>query len=520
MPKKNDVCEKCGEQLNAVGHCTNRSCTKSKNNDNHMPESEGDLSKEQKNAINFKNDTDFLIRGMPGCRKTTVIVHRAMKFVADFEKQYGEGKGKILIVAFNKALISYVQKMIRTSKDLSTTQKNRIEVKTFHQMASSVLRKMGISTRKRATEREKDEAMRTAIARRKSDGPHRLLEKSLEFWKEEVQWMKGWMKPERETYINKMPRTGRGTSVRVTQADKNIIFDVYEFFEEELDRKGLSEWDDLALELYGNMDQLTDEHKYDHILIDEAQDFPPVWLITINKLARFSLTVAADVAQKIYKRAFSFKDCGIHVTGRRSRTLGKSYRCTKEIVALAQAFRDQMKRIQNSDELAQLPIPDHDGVKPVWIHRDDKDKAMRMLIDTLKSFNMKFNTKNLAILAYRNTDCKSVVANLKAAGLDAQLVKRDQLSIDGELIPVTTLHQVKGLEFRHVFIWGLRDSVIPGASLHYKDADAENEEVLDYGRALLYVAVTRAKEGVWMFSDSKTPSRFISELDHDLYKKL
>ena len=104
--------------------------------------------------------------------------------------------------------------------------------------------------------------------------------------------------------------------------------------------------------------------------------------------------------------------------------------------------------------------------------------------------------------------------------MEARQAKREELSIDGEFIPVTTLYQVKGLEFKHVFIWALRDSVIPGASLHYKDADADEEEVLDYERRLLYVAVTRAKEGVWMFSDSKTPTRFISELDNDLYENL
>jgi superfamily I DNA/RNA helicase len=182
-----------------------------------------------------------------------------------------------------------------------------------------------------------------------------------------------------------------------------------------------------------------------------------------------------------------------------------------------------MTHIRNSEELADLPVPDHDGIPPVWIHRDNKDEAMRELIDALNSLKeagTNFNTKNLVILGYRHKDGKQVVAALKAVGLNAQQVRRDQLSLDGEFIPVTTLYQVKGLEFKHVFIWGLRDSVIPGASLHYKDDDADEEEVIDYGRRLLYVAVTRAKEGVWMFSDSKTPTRFISELDNDLYENL
>jgi superfamily I DNA/RNA helicase len=494
-------------------------------NNNGDFERAADLNKEQKEAVNFTNDGELLIKGMPGCGKTTVIVHRALTFVSDYENLYGEEKGRILIVAFNRALAGYIKTIIRNSKDLSEAQKNRIDVSTFHQMASSVLRKIGVPppSKGRASEKATDEAMMRAITRRKQNRSHRLLEKNVEFWKEEISWMKGWGPPEREIYVNKMPRTGRGTGVRVTKEDRDHIFDVYELFQEELGQKGLAQWDDMALELYENLDKLTDEHKYNHVLVDEAQDFPPIWLITVNKLTRFSLTVAADVAQKIYKRAFSFKDCGINVTGKRSKTLDKSYRCTKQIVALAQAFRDQMTHIRNSEELADLPVPDHDGIPPVWIHRDNKDEAMRELIDALNSLKeagTNFNTKNLVILGYRHKDGKQVVAALKAVGLNAQQVRRDQLSLDGEFIPVTTLYQVKGLEFKHVFIWGLRDSVIPGASLHYKDDDADEEEVIDYGRRLLYVAVTRAKEGVWMFSDSKTPTRFISELDNDLYENL
>ena len=484
-----------------------------------------DLSKEQKKAVNFTNDGDLLIRGMPGCGKTTVIVHRALKFVLDYEDRHGEGKGRILIVTYNASLVSYVKKIIRASKDLATAQKRRIEVRTYHSLASHVLKSINAPSpsKGRANEGTVKQAMMRAITRQKQIRSHRLLQKDVEFWKDEISWMKGWGPPDRKTYVHDMPRTGRGTAVRVTKDDRELIFDVYELFQEELNQEGYAEWDDMALELFKNLDRLNDEHKYDHVLIDEAQDFPPIWLITVNKLTRFSLTVAADVAQKIYKRAFSFKDCGINVTGRRSKSLDKSYRCTKQIVALAQAFRNQMTHIQNSDELGDLPIPDHDGVPPVWVHRDDKDEAMRELIDALKSLKeagTKFNTNNLVILAYQHTDVKQVVAALKSEGMEARQAKREELTVDGEFIPVTTLYQVKGLEFKHVFIWALRDSVIPGASLHYKDADADEGEVLDYGRRLLYVAVTRAKEGVWMFSDSKTPTRFVSKVDSDLYEIL
>ena len=39
---------------------------------NAYPESDGDLTKEQNAVVGFAGDGDLLVRGMPGCGKTTV----------------------------------------------------------------------------------------------------------------------------------------------------------------------------------------------------------------------------------------------------------------------------------------------------------------------------------------------------------------------------------------------------------------------------------------------------------------
>ena len=44
------------------------------------------------------------------------------------------------------------------------------------------------------------------------------------------------------------------------------------------------------------------------------------------------MTIAADVAQKIYKKTFTWKEVGIDISGKSSKSLSKSFRSTKQIV--------------------------------------------------------------------------------------------------------------------------------------------------------------------------------------------
>lgn len=73
-------------------------------------------------------------------------------------------------------------------------------------------------------------------------------------------------------------------------------------------------------------------------------------------------------------------------------------------------------------------------------------------------------------------------------------------------VALSTMHKAKGLEWDNVFVIDCVDGTIPYTRT--TDADIEDE------RRLFYVAVTRAKHGLWLYSysDAKNrPSRFLSE---------
>ena len=71
---------------------------------------------------------------------------------------------------------------------------------------------------------------------------------------------------------------------------------------------------------------------------------------------------------------------------------------------------------------------------------------------------------------------------------------------DGDYVSVATIHAVKGLEFRAVFISGLDETIFPISRAASSPADMEEE------RRLMYVAITRARQRLYL---TRARSRFL-----------
>ncbi len=91
----------------------------------------------------------------------------------------------------------------------------------------------------------------------------------------------------------------------------------------------------------------------------------------------------------------------------------------------------------------------------------------------------------------------------------------EEIGNDGAVV-IATIHSVKGLEFKNVFVVGCEEGVFPGARSLSSNTQLEEE------RRLMYVAVTRAEEKVFLTNCNKRyiygrtsyqmPSRFLKEL--------
>ena len=86
-------------------------------------------------------------------------------------------------------------------------------------------------------------------------------------------------------------------------------------------------------------------------------------------------------------------------------------------------------------------------------------------------------------------------------------------------VTLMTIHAVKGLEFKYVFVIGMEENIFPHVNC------IEQQDGLEEERRLCYVAITRAKKRLYLLNTLKRtlfgktsvnmPSRFISEIDEE-----
>lgn len=108
---------------------------------------------------------------------------------------------------------------------------------------------------------------------------------------------------------------------------------------------------------------------------------------------------------------------------------------------------------------------------------------------------------------------KSLGSYLQQITLLTDVGKEDD---DPDAVKLMTIHAAKGLEFQCVYVVGLEENLFPSQMSLYDRADLEEE------RRLFYVAITRAKQRLWItYANSRyrfgqlvtnDPSRFIEEI--------
>lgn len=117
---------------------------------------------------------------------------------------------------------------------------------------------------------------------------------------------------------------------------------------------------------------------------------------------------------------------------------------------------------------------------------------------------------------------ESGIASLEDFLNEVSLVSdvNEQKNDNSPKVTLMTIHAVKGLEYKYVFVIGMEENIFPHVNSCEEDGGIEEE------RRLCYVAITRAKEKLYLVNAlrrmlyGKTsvnmPSRFINEIDKDL----
>jgi len=141
------------------------------------------------------------------------------------------------------------------------------------------------------------------------------------------------------------------------------------------------------------------------------------------------------------------------------------------------------------------------------------------------------NIKELATLALKydnlenGTGVEKLLEDASLASDQDSLIDRGEKKETVGAVKLMTVHASKGLEFKYVFVTGLEDGLFP----HERQNEGQTGEDREEERRLFYVALTRAKEKLFLsFANFRTifgsrqintPSEFIGDIPADLLER-
>lgn len=241
---------------------------------------------------------------------------------------------------------------------------------------------------------------------------------------------------------------------------------------------GIIDSDDLASMLYLKLriEGLEEKSKFEHIVVDEAQDYSPLQLYIIRNMVRNnSLTIVGDIGQGIYyyKGVTDWnKIVGEVFEGDAEYSpLTQSYRSTVEIIEFA---NNVLKKQENSLRPA-MPVLRH-GKAPEIVEYSLKTEFCEK-VDDIVSETEQQGKKSVAIVGRTLDECKLIRELMKKYSKYSWVMVKDtdkSLNLDKLIIPV---YLTKGLEFDCTVIYNCNE---------------ENYGENELDKKLLYVALTRA----------------------------
>lgn len=248
-----------------------------------------------------------------------------------------------------------------------------------------------------------------------------------------------------------------------------------------------------------------------YIIIDEYQDTSFIRFKLIKNIVdstNCKLMVVGDDYQSIYR----FTGCDISLF-----TNFKKYFDDSKILKIENTYRNSQELInvsskfvmKNKNQIPKKLFSIKHLKKPIKIiYYKDKKQDFEKLINSI-------NTNILVLGRYNNDIYKYINNNLK--------LNENNIIYKNKNIKYLTMHKSKGLECDNVIIINLEDSKYSFPS------KIENKKIFNYilkednylfeeERRLFYVALTRSKNNVYLFTQKNKESIFIKELKTNYIK--
>jgi len=240
------------------------------------------------------------------------------------------------------------------------------------------------------------------------------------------------------------------------------------------------EAEDLApiLYLHQKLTGMDPRDRFDHVVIDEAQDFSPVQIEVLKAYCpSLSFTILGDLSQSIHTyQGITNWNAFLDLFPAEKADfyqLEVSYRSTMEIIEFANSV------IQQFEGFSQAKPVFRSG-EPVIVTKVDRSQWTAQVVAAVRSLKAEVHT--VAVVCRTEEDSRICHQALDTAGLTAQLIDASQREYHGG-ISVLPVYLTKGLEFDAVLMVGV---------------DEENYGKTPLSAKLLYVGCTRALHKLWL----------------------
>ena len=446
------------------------------------------LHPDQLNLVERAHTGPARVRGAAGTGKTVVGLHRAAFLARCYDDP-------ILFTTYIRTLPRVLDQLFtRLAPDVA----DRVEFRGVHSWAASYLHSIG---RHLTIEPAQVAAAYNAAWTKCAPDGSPLARSGLPkaYFRDEIDWIiRGRGCRQVSDYL-KLARSGRGTPLG--EAMRNQVWALYDEYRRELKKKKTYDFSSLIEEALREVNERGTPTQYAAVIVDEAQDLTEISIRLLYELAGRDkpdgLLILGDGQQSIYPGGFTLGAIGIGVRGR-STILSTNYRNTAEVLKAALAVVEGRPYDDLDDDLAEGPREItvlRRGAEPSRQVFDDATTHDLALCETLLDASNQKGTDigDLAVLVPTRRLVQHYLTQIADLGLPTVSLE-DYEGLPISAVKVGTYKRSKGLEFKQVFLPRL-DLV---ELSHQDSTDQANSESQDILRRSIFVALTRARDRIWL----------------------
>jgi len=490
------------------------------------------LSNEQISVARYPENGVIRVNGGPGSGKTLVAVKRAIFLAKDYK--YAEKDDKVLFLFYNKSLERTIKKLFESEKDYEKV-KDKIEIRSIdsffvkeyinannQEFFAYVKKANNDKDFVTSYDKERKERIENILLAKKEE-LKKFSPEDAEFVLSEIDWLRNCCYMKKEEYLE-ITRYGRGNQKKLQKEEKEEIYRILNLYRGgKKDTLRYTDFYDIAflfLYYFEKEENRNKVKKYNHVIVDEAQDLSKIHFRFINLICEISKTsgntisLFMDKNQSIYpEQAWIFgnrtlKQVGININ--KSFTLNRAYRNVKEIFDVAKKLNPEVEVGDVPDTKNQnltLTFSVDRGIKPFFIKYSDSEDRLNNLCKDIKTLVNEFNYKydDISIICLNEQSIKEIQNSLQKEHIS--YVKKNKI---GEGINITTYHSAKGTENKIIFIPNIDE--LNASELTELYPDKTKEEILEELKKLLYIGMTRATEVLIVSSLKIEPSEYQKKL--------